>query len=85
MAERAGGGASGSRVNGVASTSGAAGSGALSGVVVLEVGNFIAAPFATLQLADQGAGVIKVEDPRTGDFVWGTGPFVEGTPRPSPA
>jgi crotonobetainyl-CoA:carnitine CoA-transferase CaiB-like acyl-CoA transferase len=66
----------------VATTCGAVGNGALTGIVVLEVGNFMAAPFATLQLADQGAGVIKVEDPRTGDLVRATGPFVEGHSSP---
>lgn len=66
----------------VAATSGADGAGALAGIVVLEIGNFMAAPFATLQLADQGAGVIKVEDPATGDLVRATGPFVEGHSSP---
>jgi len=32
----------------------------LSGVKVVEVGNFMAAPFLTLQLADLGADVVKV-------------------------
>ena len=36
----------------------------LTGVTVLEVGVFMAAPFATMQLADLGAEVVKVEDPR---------------------
>ena len=67
---------------GMASTTGAPGAGALHGIVVLEIGNFMAAPFATLQLADQGAGVIKVEDSRTGDLVRATGPFVEGHSSP---
>ncbi|TSI13828.1 CoA transferase [Brevibacterium aurantiacum] len=39
----------------------------LSDVRVLELGNFIAAPFATRLLADFGAEVIKVETPGTGD------------------
>lgn len=39
----------------------------LSGVRVLELGNFIAAPFATRLLADFGAEVIKIETPGTGD------------------
>lgn len=39
----------------------------LSGVRVLELGNFIAAPTAGRLLADFGAEVIKVERPATGD------------------
>ncbi|GAC1597614.1 MAG: CoA transferase [Myxococcales bacterium] len=52
--------------------------GALSGVRVLEVGNFMAAPFCTLQLADLGADVVKIENPDGGDMVRGTGPFLQG-------
>ena len=39
----------------------------LENVRVLELGNFIAAPFATRVLADFGAEVIKIETPGTGD------------------
>ncbi|MFD0485445.1 CaiB/BaiF CoA transferase family protein [Kineococcus sp. GCM10028916] len=39
----------------------------LSGLRVLELGNYIAAPTAGRLLADFGAEVIKVERPRTGD------------------
>lgn len=41
--------------------------GPLDGVKVLELGNLIAAPFASRLLAEFGAEVIKVEDPKTGD------------------
>ena len=44
---------------------------------MLEVGVFIAAPFATLQLADLGADVIKVEN-LDGEPVRASGPFVNG-------
>lgn len=54
----------------------------LSGIRVLEVGVFMAAPFAAMQLADLGAEVIKVEDPRAGDPVRASGPFVEGESSP---
>jgi itaconate CoA-transferase len=40
----------------------------LDGVVVVAVEQAVAAPFATRQLADLGARVIKVERPGTGDF-----------------
>jgi crotonobetainyl-CoA:carnitine CoA-transferase CaiB-like acyl-CoA transferase len=50
----------------------------LADVLVVEVGSFIAAPFAATQLADLGARVIKVETPGTGDFVRGNAPFVAG-------
>jgi formyl-CoA transferase len=39
----------------------------LAGVQVLELGNMIAAPFCTRILAEFGADVIKVEDPKGGD------------------
>ena len=47
--------------------------GPLAGLKILELGHFIAAPFATRVLADLGADVIKVEPPMRGDPVrtWG--------------
>src|SRR2546430_12099226 len=51
---------------------------ALSGIRVIEVGNFMAAPFCTLQLADLGADVIKIENPDGGDQVRTTAPFLDG-------
>ena len=54
----------------------------LRGIRVLEVGVFMAAPFAAMQLADLGAEVIKVEDPRSGDPVRASGPFVDGESSP---
>jgi crotonobetainyl-CoA:carnitine CoA-transferase CaiB-like acyl-CoA transferase len=41
--------------------------GPLDGMVVLEVANFIAGPYAGMLLADLGAEVIKVENPDGGD------------------
>jgi formyl-CoA transferase/succinyl-CoA--D-citramalate CoA-transferase len=48
-------------------------SGPLAGVRVLELGNFIAGPFAGQLLGDYGADVIKVEPPDEGDPMrhWG--------------
>ncbi len=40
----------------------------LSGITVIALEQAVAAPFATRQLADWGARVIKVERPGTGDF-----------------
>ena len=51
----------------------------LEGVRVLDLSRILSGPYATMTLADLGAEVIKVEDPRKGDDtrVWGP-PFVEG-------
>ena len=54
----------------------------LAGVTVLEVGVFMAAPYAAMQLADLGAEVVKVEDPRSGDPVRASGPFLDGESSP---
>ncbi len=43
----------------------------LEGVRVLELGNFIAAPFAARIFADFGAEVIKIERPDAGDELRG--------------
>lgn len=52
----------------------------LAGLVVLELGHSVAAPFAGHVLADLGAKVVKVEKPVSGDDTraWGP-PFVNGT------
>jgi crotonobetainyl-CoA:carnitine CoA-transferase CaiB-like acyl-CoA transferase len=54
----------------------------LHGLTVLEVGVFMAAPFATMQLADLGARVIKIENPAAPDPTRATGPFVDGHSSP---
>ncbi|MEQ3554369.1 CoA transferase [Pseudonocardia nematodicida] len=54
----------------------------LAGVLVLEVGAFMAAPFATMQLADLGARVVKVEPPGSGDPTRAAGPFLDGESSP---
>jgi crotonobetainyl-CoA:carnitine CoA-transferase CaiB-like acyl-CoA transferase len=46
----------------------------LSGLVVIEVGHSIAAPYAGMILGELGAEVIKVENPQTGDAARGWGP-----------
>jgi crotonobetainyl-CoA:carnitine CoA-transferase CaiB-like acyl-CoA transferase len=43
--------------------------GALSGVKVLDLSRLLPGPFCSMLLADMGADVIKVEDPKTGDYI----------------
>lgn len=50
----------------------------LEGITVVSVEQAVAAPFATRQLADQGARVIKVERPGPGDFARGYDETVHG-------
>jgi crotonobetainyl-CoA:carnitine CoA-transferase CaiB-like acyl-CoA transferase len=52
----------------------------LSGLKVVEIGHSVAAPFGALILAELGADVTKIENPRAGDDArsWGP-PFVEGS------
>ncbi|SMO94662.1 Crotonobetainyl-CoA:carnitine CoA-transferase CaiB [Geodermatophilus aquaeductus] len=50
----------------------------LAGVTVLELGTMYAAPTAGRMLRDFGARVVKVEDPRTGDFARQWTPQHEG-------
>jgi itaconate CoA-transferase len=50
----------------------------LEGITVVSLEQAVAAPFATRQLADLGARVIKVERPGVGDFARGYDETVEG-------
>src|SRR5216683_638073 len=51
----------------------------LAGLVVIEIGHSIAAPYAGMILGELGAEVIKVENPQGGDACRGWGPpFLEG-------
>jgi crotonobetainyl-CoA:carnitine CoA-transferase CaiB-like acyl-CoA transferase len=57
-------------------------SGPLEGMRVLDLGTRIAAPFCAGLLGEQGAEVIKIEQPGRGDFMREIGPFVgEGSDR----
>src|SRR4030088_3047618 len=46
----------------------------LAGIVVIEIGHSIAAPYAGMILGELGAEVIKVENPKGGDAARGWGP-----------
>jgi itaconate CoA-transferase len=50
----------------------------LDGITVIALEQAVAAPFATRQLADLGARVIKIERPNTGDFARGYDETVKG-------
>jgi crotonobetainyl-CoA:carnitine CoA-transferase CaiB-like acyl-CoA transferase len=51
----------------------------LTGLVVIEIGHSIAAPYAGMIFGELGAEVIKVENPKGGDAARGWGPpFLEG-------
>ncbi|WP_327381552.1 CaiB/BaiF CoA transferase family protein [Streptomyces sp. NBC_01207] len=59
-------------------TDGASVNGPLAGLVVVSLEQAVAAPFATRQLADLGARVIKIERPGTGDLARGYDRTVRG-------
>jgi succinyl-CoA--D-citramalate CoA-transferase len=52
----------------------------LKGVRVIDAGNMVAAPFATVLLADFGADVIKIEHPKYGDGQRKLEPIMDGIP-----
>jgi crotonobetainyl-CoA:carnitine CoA-transferase CaiB-like acyl-CoA transferase len=49
---------------------------ALDGIRVLDLSRLLPGPFLTMVLADMGADVVKVEDPRIGDYLRGLPPLV---------
>ncbi|MYJ32482.1 MAG: hypothetical protein F4067_07770, partial [Acidimicrobiia bacterium] len=53
----------------------------LAGLRVLDVGTRIAAPFCAGILGEQGAEVIKIEQPGTGDPLRTLGPYANPGPR----
>lgn len=56
--------------------------GPLEGIRVLDLGTRISAPFCAGLLGEMGAEVIKVEDPKGGDFMRTIGPFARSEGRP---
>ena len=54
----------------------------LEGLRVLELGNFISAPYCGKLLTDMGAEVTKIEPPGTGDSSRQYGPFLNNDPHP---
>ena len=54
------------------------GKGLLDGVVVLDLGRVLACPYAAVLMADLGATVIKIENPKGGDDTRKMGPFING-------
>ena len=52
--------------------------GLLDGIVVLDLGRVLACPYAATMMADMGATVIKIENPKSGDDTRKMGPFVNG-------
>src|SRR5436309_15262011 len=55
----------------------ATGPGPLAGVRIIDAGNMVAAPFATVLLGDFGADVIKLEHPKYGDGERKLAPIIE--------
>lgn len=55
---------------------------ALGDLKIIELADMVAGPFCTKVMADLGAEVIKVEDPRAGDPTRQRGPFPRDQPHP---
>lgn len=51
---------------------------ALTGIRVLDLSRLLPGPFLTMMLADMGADVVKIEDPRMGDYLRSMPPLVKG-------
>jgi CoA:oxalate CoA-transferase len=52
--------------------------GPLSDITIIDLSRVLAGPYATMVLADLGARVIKVENPKGGDDARAYGPFIRG-------
>lgn len=54
-------------------------SGPLKGITVLSFGRVLSGPYAAMLMADLGAEVIKIEDPKHGDLSRNNGPYIGDT------
>jgi len=52
----------------------------LAGVTVIDLGNIVAAPFATVHMADFGTEIIKIEHPEQGEGQRRLEPIRDGMP-----
>ena len=59
--------------------------GPLSGYRIIDVTQMLSGPMATMILGDQGADVIKIEPPESGDLTRAMGATGAGFRRPSPS
>ena len=50
----------------------------LSGIKVIDVTSALSGPYCTMLLGDMGAEVIKIEEPKAGDALRKSGPFIKG-------
>ncbi len=50
----------------------------LSGIKIIELTSALSGPYCAMLLGDLGAEIIKIEEPKAGDMLRKSGPFIEG-------